>query len=300
MAKDRLTNPAVVRALLTEQGVRPSKHLGQSFLVDEPVMQKLVDRIEERSPEVIVEIGPGLGVFTERLARTVRRLLAVEVDPRLVDGLRERTAHLPQVEVRKSDILDVDLTKEFGGSHVLVFGSLPYRITSPILRYLIEHRAVIQAACVITQAEVATKIAASPGKAGSALGVLVRSYAEVSEPISISSRCFWPTPKVDSAYWEMTFLPCPRFTAEEAAFFRIVRVLYGNRRKMIRRALQDVLSIESISAVLDQTGVDGTARGETLSFDVLDQLAQATASVAPEFTPPMREETLDRTSGSDG
>ena len=289
----------MVRNLLAERGVRPSKHLGQNFLVDEPVTQRLVERIEEQSPEVVVEIGPGLGVFTERVARTVRHLLAVEVDPRLANGLIERTAHLPQVEVRRSDILEVDLATEFNGTHILVFGSLPYRITSPILRYLIDHRTVIQTACIITQAEVATKIAESPGKGGSALGVLVRSYAEVSDPIRISSRCFWPTPKVDSAYWEMTFLPAPRFATDEAPFFQLVRVLYGNRRKMIRRALQDMLPIQDIPAVLDRAGVDGTARGETLSFDELDRLAQATASVSPEFTPPPREERHDTTSWPD-
>jgi len=284
MTNGKLTNPSVLRSLLAERGIRPSKHLGQNFLVDEAIVQKLVARIEERSPEIILEIGPGLGVFTERLARAARRLVAVELDRRLADGLRERTARFPQVEVRTSDILGVDLTRAFDGRKILVFGSLPYRITSPILRHLIEHRSVIQTACVITQAEVAAKIAASPGKDGSALGLLVRSYAEVSDPLRISARCFWPTPKVDSAYWEMAFRRAPRFDAQESAFFQVVRVLYGNRRKMIRRALQELPAIDDVSAVLDQADVDGTARGEALSFEALDRLAQAIARLSPEMS----------------
>jgi len=275
LPSEQATDLAVIQRRLAELGVRPQKRFGQNFLVHRGIVEEIGDRIREMSPEIVVEIGPGLGAVTEAVVDHVPRMIAVEVDPRLGTSLGERLRERSQLEVRIADILEFDFSKEFEGNRITVLGSLPYRITSPILKHLTDHHAVLERACLITQWEVAQKIAASPGKAGSALGVLVQAYADVSAPKRIRRGAFFPVPEVDSAYWEMSFLDRPRFSADEDAFFRVVRMLYRHRRKMVRRALQELLAKEDIERALARADVAGTLRGEELSFDALDRLALA-------------------------
>jgi 16S rRNA (adenine1518-N6/adenine1519-N6)-dimethyltransferase len=277
MSMERLTDPRTVRALLAAQRVHPRKQYGQNFLVDDHVVAMIRERILAKAPETLVEIGPGLGTLTQAVLSVPERLLGVEIDPRLAEGLAARLDAYPQVQIRLGDVLALDLSKEFDGQKIVVLGSLPYRITSPILKHLVTHRRVISEACLITQWEVAAKVASSPSKHGSSLGVLVRAYADVSTPVKIPRRSFWPAPEVDSGYWEMTVLSSPRFSSEEVAFFRVVRTLYRNRRKMIRRALQDEVPAGEVADVLHRAGLDGTLRGETLSFEQLDRLSRACA-----------------------
>ncbi|MCK5247417.1 ribosomal RNA small subunit methyltransferase A [Candidatus Bipolaricaulota bacterium] len=264
----------LVRSLLTEIGVRPQKRWGQNFLVDQHVVSEILEHVRAKSLNVVVEIGPGLGALTQAIVEVADSVVAVEIDKRLANSLATRLSSHANLEVRNCDILAFDFEKEFKGQSVLVLGSLPYRITTPILRHLIKHRSVISDACLVTQLEVAEKISHSPGKDGSALGVFVHSFAFVSGLRRVRKGSFFPVPEVESAYWEMNFLSSPRFTADEDAFFTVVRTLYRNRRKMARRALQDLLPTDAIPGVLESAEVEGTARGETLSFAELDRLAQ--------------------------
>ena len=277
MAPERLTDLGVVRSLLREIGVRPQKRFGQNFLVDRNVVTEICEHVRAKKPDVVVEIGPGLGALTQAIVEVADSVVAVEIDERLAGSLAKRLGGRTNLEVRNCDVLAFDFQQEFGGQAVLVLGSLPYRITTPILRHLIKHRSVISDACLITQLEVAEKIAHSPGKHGSALGVFVHSFAFVSGLRRIRKGSFFPVPEVDSAYWELSFLPSARFSAAEDAFFAVVRTLYRNRRKMSRRALQDLLPSDAIPGVLSAAEVDGTARGEVLSFAELDRLAQVCA-----------------------
>lgn len=273
MAPDLLTDQGVVKALLTEIGVRPQKRFGQNFLVDQHVVAEIRDHIASKNPDVVVEIGPGLGAVTQALIDMAPLVIAVEIDKRLARSLETRLGSHANLEVRTCDILNFDFQQEFAGKSVTVFGSLPYRITAPILKHLVRHRSVITDACLITQREVAEKIAHSPGRQGSSLGVFVRSYAEVAGLRRIGKTSFHPVPEVESEYWEMRFLSGPRFACDEGAFFTVVRTLYGNRRKMVRRALQDIIPADSIHDVLASADIDGTSRGEVLTFPELDRLA---------------------------
>lgn len=273
MATENLTNLNVVRSLLSKLDVRPAKRFGQNFLVDERIVSEFCAHVQAKNPDVVVEIGPGLGALTQGIVEVAPSVVAVEIDKRLAAGLAKRVGEHANLEVRNCDILSFDFQKEFEGQSVLVLGSLPYRITTPILKHLIKHRSVISDACLITQLEVAEKISHSPGKNGSALGVFVHSFAFVSGMRRIRKGSFFPVPEVDSAYWELSFLSSPRFSADEDAFFTVVRTLYRNRRKMSRRALQDLLPIDVIAGILEAAEIDGTARGETLSFPELDRLA---------------------------
>ena len=270
-----ITDRRVVRAHLAEAGVRPSKKLGQSFLADDGVLASIEQILARVSPETIVEIGPGLGAVTEVLLRHARRVLAVEVDRRLADSLVERLGASEGLDVRNENVLRLDIADDLGDGPAYVVGSLPYRITAPILKWLIGQRGVLSGALLITQREVAEKIAASPGKEGSALGILVRAYAEVDIVRRVSRGSFFPVPEVDSTLWSLTFLERPRFESDSEAFFSVVRALYGTRRKMIRSALRALLPAEAIGAILEEARIDGTARGEELDFEQLDRLAAA-------------------------
>jgi len=270
-----VTDRRVVRVLLADAGVRPSKKLGQSFLVDDGVLASVEQILARVTPETIVEIGPGLGAVTGVLLRHARKVVAVEVDRRLAGSLVERLGAGEGLEVRNEDILRFDIAGEFGNGLTYVVGSLPYRITAPILKWLIARRGVLSGALLITQREVAEKLAASPGKEGSALGILIRAYAEVDIVRRVSRGSFFPVPEVDSTLWSLTFLERPRFESDSGAFFSVVRALYGTRRKMIRGALRALLPTEAIGAVLEEARIDGTVRGEELDFEQLDRLAAA-------------------------
>jgi 16S rRNA (adenine1518-N6/adenine1519-N6)-dimethyltransferase len=268
-----LTSRKEVASLLRAAGVRPSKRLGQNFLVDRAVLDAIIAEVKRAAPREILEIGAGLGTVTRELARIAPRVVAVEVDRRLVQILERVVGDLKSVEIKRQDFLSFNFATAFDDRRAFVVGNIPYRITSPILKRLVEKWESLSHALLLTQSEVAKKIAASPGPDGTALGVLVRAYADLSIICPVAKECFYPVPEVDSILWRLSFLAHPRFSASQEVFFTVVRALYGKRRKMIRSALRDLLPIERIAEVLSTAGIDPTARGEKLTFAQLDRLA---------------------------
>ncbi len=253
--------------------MRPSKRLGQNFLVDPRALSAIVEAACRAGPEEILEIGAGLGTLTRELAGIGRRVVAVEIDRRLAESLGGTVAGLENVEVLRADVLGLDLGALARGGQLFVVGNLPYSLTAPILTRLVEAREVIREALVLTQAEVAEKVAASPGPDGSALGVTLQAYARIEVVTYVSRRSFYPVPEVDSTLWRIVFLPQPRFRAAPGRFFAVVRALYGKRRKMVRAALRDLVPAQRVAEVLASAGIDPTARGETLSLAELDRIA---------------------------
>ncbi len=266
---------ASVRRCLEELGVRPSKRLGQSFLSSPSVARRIAEEATCGAPAGIVEIGPGLGSITRFLAEKWIPIVAVEVDRRLAEYLTEQFAGRPLVEIRAGDALEVDLQAIAAaqGESLTIVGSIPYSITAPILKKLVSERAAIHSAILVTQREVAEKIAASPGRDGSALGIYIQAYASVEVLERIPRGSFFPVPEVDSTLWSLRFGRPRRFKASEAAFFAVVRALYGARRKTAKNALGRLLSAEDVESVLKRAGVDGGLRGETFGFSELDAIA---------------------------
>ncbi len=260
--------------LLAEAGVHPSKRLGQNFLVNRATLDSIIGEVKKAHPHVIVEIGAGLGTVTRELARLTERVIAVELDRRLAAILERTVANMQNVEIRRQDFLAFSFTNTITEEKAFVVGNIPYRITAPILKHLIAQRDRISSALLLTQHEVAAKIAHSPGKKGTALGVLVQSYADVKLLRSVPRGSFFPIPDVDSMLWSMSLLKQPRFTAAAEDFFAVVRAVYGVRRKMIRGALRDLFSNENTEELLRSINIDATLRGETLSFAQLDTIAQ--------------------------
>lgn len=264
--------------MLRRAGIRPSKRFGQNFLVDRRALSAIVEAARAAAPETVIEIGAGLGTLTRELAVIATRVIAVEIDRRLAELLEETVAGLENVEVLRADFLDVDLAALTRRGPLHVVGNLPYGVTSPILTRLVEARGTICEALVLTQSEVAEKVAASPGPDGSSLGVYIQAYASVEIVTRVTRSAFHPVPQVDSTLWRIVFRPTPRFTAPPQRFFAVVRALYGKRRKMVRGALRDFVPAERVTAVLQVAGIDPTARGETLSFAQLDRIAAALAT----------------------
>ena len=263
MANENLTSRGTVASLLRSAGIRPNKRLGQNFLVDRSVLSAIVSELERDRPDEILEI------------RIASRVVAVELDQRLTQILRRTVGGLENVEIVCQNFLKFDLSHASGAGPFHVVGNIPYRITSPILKHLVGHRRSISRALLLAQTDVVEKIAARPGPGGIPLGILVQAYCDVSIIRRVGKRCFLPAPTVDSTLWRLSFLEQPRFSADTETFFRIVRTLYGTRRKMIRRALRNCLSADQIKQVLEQAGIDPTVRGETLTFEELHRVALA-------------------------
>ncbi len=269
-----LISKSEISTLLNKAKIRPSKKLGQNFLVDNNVLRAIIDEVQASSPRVIVEIGAGLGALTVELAKIAPRVVAIELDHRLAEILKRTTGEKENVEICRKDFLSFSFAEQSLDEKAFVVGNIPYRITAPILKHLITQQSHISAALLLTQHEVAAKIANSPGKDGTSLGVLVQAYADVRILRHVPRTSFFPVPQVDSSLWTLAFLSDPRFSASEKAFFAVVHALYSNRRKMIRRALRDILPPEHIARFLDQAFVTSTLRGEQLSFEELNRIAR--------------------------
>ncbi len=245
----------------------PRRRFGQHFLTDPRALDRIVESLAPTPADSVVEIGPGRGALTERLAGTCRRLLAVEIDRDLVRHLRERFGDDPSVEVIEGDALEVDWSHPAGPDFLLA-GNLPYYITSPLLFRIVAtprpRRAVL-----LVQREVADRLTAAPGDNDyGALTVNVTVTTDVATVSRVSAGAFFPRPAVDSAIIRMT----PRSDAllqsqEEEAFRRFVQAVFGMRRKQMLRVTRELSGSDARvgAELLERVGIHATARPETLS-----------------------------------
>ena len=270
-----------LKALLQAQGLRLTKRLGQHHLIDPRVIAKIVETCEPLDGATVVEIGPGLGALTERLAGRARRVVAVEVDRGIAALLGLRLRALAHVEVRCEDILQFSW-EPF--RHALVVGAIPYHITSPILASLFDARGSIDRAVLVIQEEVAQRLAARPGtKAYGRLSVLVQYGWEVALRLGVPRGAFFPPPAVESRCVELRSRPRPAVAvASEPVFFEVVKAAFSQRRKTLANALANLpegrrLPRAELQALLASAGLPGSVRGETLSLETFAALANALA-----------------------
>lgn len=278
-----MSSPRAVREALSALGIRPRKRWGQHFLIDANTVERLVTTADLAPQDAVLEIGPGLGVLTERVAEIAQRVVAVEIDPILSAWLTERFSSAPMVRIVPGDALELDWADCMPtGARWVALGNLPYNITSPLLDRLIAHRNRIAKAVWMTQREVAQKLLAAPGtRETSALGVLVQSFCSVERAFPVSKNAFYPPPDVESLVLEITPRATPVFAAPEPAFRRAIKAAFGVRRKTLRRALSIGLniSVDRAGAILHTASVDPQRRGETLTLEEFDQVAQAMGHV---------------------
>ena len=268
-----LTSPSVIREVMERHGVTFTKALGQNFLINPSVCPRMA-RLGGAGPGVgVLEIGPGAGVLTAQLAQMADRVVAVELDGRLLPVLAETLAEYENIKVIHGDALKLDLGRllreEFGAMPVVVCANLPYYITSPLVMALLEQRLPVESITVMVQKEAAQRICAGPGtRQASALGVAVAYYSAPKLLFSVSRGSFLPAPEVDSAVIRLDIRKTPPVeAADEARFFAVVRGAFQQRRKTVLNSLSAALDIpkEALGPVLAAAGVPQNA--EALSLE---------------------------------
>lgn len=250
------------------------KNLGQHFLNDRRILERIVGALELKGDETVVEIGPGRGSLSDVLLPKAKRLVLIEYDRALAAILRQRYIDSPSVEVVEADVLTVKLGEIAGGPYVLI-GNVPYYITTPILFHALE-RPRPERAVYLVQREVAERIAAKPGTSEyGALSVNVQAVANAELMFRVAPGSFKPPPKVESAVVRIEPRPDPVIAPEdETAFRRFVQDAFGLRRKQLRRVLRMLWSVsaEEAEAALVACQIDPSARPETLSPEQFAQL----------------------------
>lgn len=259
-----LTDLNTLRPLLEKHGFSFSKGLGQNFLINAAVPR----RIAENAKGNVLEIGPGAGCLTYELASRAEKVVAVEVDGRLLPVLSESLAEFSNVSVLHADILKTDLFSLFDGDFS-VYANLPYYITTPVVMYLLESGAPIREITVMVQKEVADRFTAKPGDAD--YGTVTASigyYAKTEKLFSVSSGNFLPRPKVDSAVIRLTKIFPPVSVRSRETLFRVIRAAFAMRRKTLVNNLKQefFLSKDEGEAILEKLGFEKTVRGERLSL----------------------------------
>ncbi len=258
------------RALLTSLGIQPSKALGQNFLHDLAIVRRIADSAKLDSDTLVVEVGPGLGVLTRELAERAGRVVAIELDHRLADYVRD--LHLGNVEVVQADVLSVDIGSLTGGQPYVVVANLPYSVAAAAISHLLECDAPPQRLVVMVQREVAERIVSRPPEM-SILSVAVQFFGQPRILFRIGPGAFVPAPKVDSAVLAIECFQDPPLNAgQRSDFFRLVRAGFSQRRKQLVNSLASSLDLDkaAVATMLNAASIDPRRRAETL--EVIDWL----------------------------
>ena len=256
------------RELMARYGLEPKKSLGQNFLTDENLLDKIVAVAELTPRDVLLEIGPGLGHLTRLLARQAGRVIAVELDDRFMPILRDQLTGCDNVELLHGDILQLPLDSLLSSSDYKVVANLPYYITSAVLRHFLEGEPSPELMVVTVQHEVAQRITAGPGEM-SLLALSVQFYGRPQIVTRIKAGAFYPRPDVDSAVLRIDRHSAPPVDASEArTFFALARAAFAQRRKQLHNSLSAGLNrpAEEVVAVLKNAGIDPRRRPQTLSI----------------------------------
>ena len=281
---------AEVRAFLERHGLLANRNLGQNFLCDDTVAARLVALAGVGSDDVVVEIGTGLGILTRALAARASRVVTFEVDSGLVRALRQEARFPETVELRHEDALKADLlglvkSVKSDETPVRLVANLPYSISGPMLRRILDLRDNLEDWSVMLQREVAVRLLAAPGSRDyGSLTVLHALTVSVTKQMELSGGCFFPAPKVRSMFLRFRPLNEPRLEVEDAGdelawLERVVRAAFSQRRKTLVNALRGgapelVADPEAIASWLEQGGLDRRARAESLAPDQLLALAR--------------------------
>ncbi|MBN8204108.1 16S rRNA (adenine(1518)-N(6)/adenine(1519)-N(6))-dimethyltransferase RsmA [Bacillus sp. NTK034] len=286
MHKD-IATPARTRAILDKYGFSFKKSLGQNFLIDTNILRRIVDHADLKEESGAIEIGPGIGALTEQLARRSKKVLAFEIDQRLLPILEETLSPYSHVSIINEDVLKADvktaIEREFEGfDDIMVVANLPYYVTTPIIMKLLEDKLPIRGIVCMLQKEVADRISARPGtKEYGSLSIAVQYYTEAETAMIVPKTVFVPQPNVDSAVIKLTKRKEPAVTVKsESFFFQVTKASFAQRRKTLLNNLTSQLpggkqKKEKILSALEQANVEPGRRGETLSIEEFARLSDA-------------------------
>lgn len=277
----KLSDIGYVKSLLEKYGFRFSKALGQNFLINPSVCPRMASECGADKNCGIIEIGPGAGVLTYELAQVAKKVIAIELDKRLLPVLNESLSEFDNVKVINDDAMKLDFNKliaeEFDDMDVYMCANLPYYITSPIIMNILEQKLPIKALTVMVQKEAADRICALPSTRNvGAVSIAVRYYCEPEVLFKVSAGSFLPAPKVDSAVIKLNISDKPLvYVNDEKTFFKTVKSSFGQRRKTVANSISAGMGISKIDIidVLKELGISPTARAEELTMQNFADLA---------------------------
>lgn len=274
MDDKKLYSPKVMKDILDQYGFKFSKRLGQNFLIDGNIINKIVDAADIDQNSGVIEIGPGFGTLTQCLCKRAKKVVAIEIDQSL-RAVHDATVPYDNIRLIYDDFMKIDVDKiieeEFHGMDVKLVANLPYYITTPIIMKILEDKYKISKIVVMVQKEVAQRLNAKPNtKEYGAISLAVQYRADTKIAMIVPSSVFMPRPKVDSAVIALDILKNPRINVEdEKMLFSVIRASFGQRRKTLLNSLSSNLSCpkEMIKEVLENVNIDPGIRGETLTLE---------------------------------
>ena len=277
-AGPRLLGPADVRRRAAELGVRPTKALGQNFVIDANTVRRIVRTAGVSPDDVVVEVGSGLGSLTLGLLPAAARVVAVEIDPTLAGALTTTVADYAPGLVNRLDVVQADalrVTDLPGPSPTTLVANLPYNVAVPVLLHLLDALPTLRHGLVMVQKEVADRLAATPGSRTYGVpSVKAAWYAEIHAAGTVSRTVFWPAPNVDSGLVAFVRRDPPAGAADRRDVFAVVDAAFGQRRKTLRAALSPWAgSPAAAETILRAAGVDPRARGEQLAVEDFARIA---------------------------
>jgi 16S rRNA (adenine1518-N6/adenine1519-N6)-dimethyltransferase len=265
-----------VAAILKHYGLRPKKRLGQNFLQDPSILQKIADIAQIRPTDTVLEIGPGLGSLTRHLAAVAEQVIAIELDNRLFQPLEKIIEPYPNIQLIHGDILKVDPVEILNKPEYLVVANIPYYITSAVIRHLLESDLKPRRIVLTIQQEVAQRICAGPGNM-SLLALSVQVFGQPQIVAHIPAGAFFPVPKVASSILLVDIAPIPAIPAQQLdKFFQLIKAGFSQKRKTLRNSLSAGLRVSAQEAedMLRRAEIDPMRRAETLSLDQWGKLCE--------------------------
>jgi 16S rRNA (adenine1518-N6/adenine1519-N6)-dimethyltransferase len=266
--KERFSSDRV-RGQLRGAGLKARKSLGQNFLVNEAVRDSIIEAAGLSDADTVIEVGPGLGALTEKLAAQAGKVIAVELDDSLAERLKNRLVRFSNIDIINADILGLDPSALTGGGTYKVVANIPYYITSPILRFFMQAKLRPSLMVIMMQEEVARDVTARPGAMGF-LAVSMRLFSVPSMVCRVPADCFYPAPKVDSAVVRFDVLPRPAVEVGDVdGFLELLHAGFKAPRKQLHNSLAIGLGLEPAAAdqILKRAGIDSSRRPGTLTLD---------------------------------
>ena len=285
---NKISSPKKIKEIMSRHGFKISKSLGQNFLIDRNILERIIKIAEVTKEDCIIEIGPGIGSLTQYIAEAAGSVVAVEIDKTLIPILRDTLKDYANIEIINEDILKIDLHKligeRFQNQKIKVVANLPYYVTTPIIMKFLEEKVPIESLTVMVQKEVARRMQAEPGtKDYGSLSIAVQYYSEPDILLNVPPSVFIPQPNVESAIIKLEILKEPKvYVQEEDLFFALIKDAFGKRRKTILNALNTgdlKLDKNLLKEILYESNIDENRRGETLTIEEYALLSNNLAKI---------------------
>lgn len=271
----RLSSHSATMDLVKKHGFKFTKSLGQNFLIDDNIVDKIVAGAGIGPGDKIIEVGPGIGTLTREMASRAQNLMAVEIDKNLIPILEDTLGDYDNVKIVNEDIIKADIKglidENLSGGPVKLVANLPYYITTPIIMRFLEENINVTDIVVMVQKEVAERMNAQPGgKDFGALSVAVQYYCDTEIVAKVPRHLFVPQPNVDSIVIALRVRPERKYKVDdEDLYFKVVKAAFGQRRKTLLNSISSMgnLAKDQVKEALEEAGIDPKRRGETLSLD---------------------------------